>query len=138
MTNLVEVTGGNKFQRDIAHKTIAFMIKKLMPRMRTLDINLEICDIKSDAVGFAMMGDDTRTFELEVDKKIKLNDFVTTLCHEMIHVKQYARKEINGVDLCWKGRNVPKDTDYWNLPWEKEAYRLQKKYADEIWESDLL
>jgi hypothetical protein len=34
MTNLVEVTGGNKFQRDIAHKTIAFMIKKLMPRMR--------------------------------------------------------------------------------------------------------
>jgi hypothetical protein len=138
MTNFVEVTGGNKFQRDIAHKTIAFMIKKLMPRMRTLDINLEICDIKSDAVGFAMMGDDTRTFELEVDKKIKLNDFVTTLCHEMIHVKQYARKEINGVDLCWKGRNVPKDTDYWNLPWEKEAYRLQKKYADEIWESDLL
>ena len=73
MTNFVEVTGGNKFQRDIAHKTIAFMIKKLMPRMRTLDINLEICDIKSDAVGFAMMGDDTRTFELEVDKKIKLN-----------------------------------------------------------------
>ena len=138
MTNFVEVTGGNKFQRDIAHKTIAFMIKKLMPRMRTLDINLEICDIKSDAVGFAMMGDDTRTFELEVDKKIKLNDFVTTLCHEMIHVKQYARKEINGVDLCWKGRNVPKDTDYWNLPWEKEAYRLQKRYADEIWESDLL
>jgi hypothetical protein len=138
MTNFVEVTGGNKFQRDIAHKTIAFMIKKLMPRMRTLDINLEICDIKSDAVGFAMMGDDTRTFELEVDKKIKLNDFVTTLCHEMIHVKQYARKEINGVDLCWKGRNVPEGTDYWNLPWEKEAYRLQKKYADEIWESDLL
>lgn len=138
MTNIVEVSGGNKFQRDIAHKTIAFMIKKLMPRMRTLDINLEICDIKSDAVGFAMMGDDTRTFELEVDKKIKLNDFVTTLCHEMIHVKQYARKEINGVDLCWKGRNVPKDTDYWNLPWEKEAYRLQKRYADEIWESDLL
>ena len=138
MTNFVEVTGGNKFQRDIAHKTIAFMIKKLMPRMRTLDINLEICDIKSDAVGFAMMTDDTRTFELEVDKKIKLNDFVTTLCHEMIHVKQYARKEINGVDLCWKGRNVPEGTDYWNLPWEKEAYRLQKKYADEIWESDLL
>ena len=32
-------------------------------------------------------------------KKIKLNDFVTTLCHEMIHVKQYARKEINGVEL---------------------------------------
>ena len=51
MTNLVEVTGGNKFQRDIAHKTIAFMIKKLMPRMRTLDIELNICDIKSDAVG---------------------------------------------------------------------------------------
>ena len=56
----------------------------------------------------------------------------------MIHVKQYARNEINGIDLCWKGRNIPKDTDYWNFPWEKEAYRLQKKYANEIWESDLL
>ena len=85
-----------------------------------------------------MMCDDTRTFELEIDKKINLQNFVTTLCHEMIHVKQYARKEINGIDLCWKGRNVPEDTDYWNLPWEKEAYRLQKRYADEIWESDLL
>lgn len=138
MTNLVEVTGGNKFQRDIAHKTIAFMIKKLMPRMRTLDIELNICDIKSDAVGFAMMTDNNRTYELEIDKKINLQNLVTTICHEMIHVKQYARNEINGVDLCWKGRNIPKDTDYWNLPWEKEAYRLQKRYADEIWESDLL
>ena len=138
MTNIVEVSGGNKFQREIAHTTIAFMIEKLMPRMRTLDINVEICEIKSDAVGFAMMTDDNRTFEIEVDKNIKLNDFVTTLCHEMIHVKQYARKEINGVDLCWKGRNIPKDTDYWNLPWEKEAYRLQKRYANEIWETNLL
>ena len=85
-----------------------------------------------------MMCDDNRTFELEIDKKINLQNLVTTICHEMIHVKQYARNEINGIDLCWKGRNIPKDTDYWNLPWEKEAYRLQKKYADEIWESDLL
>ena len=138
MANFVEVSGGNKFQREIAHKTVAFMIKKLMPRMSTLDINIEICNIKSDAVGFAMMCDDNRTFELEIDKKIKLNDFVTTLCHEMIHVKQYARNEINGVDLCWKGGNISKDTDYWNYPWEKEAYRLQKRYANEIWESDLL
>ena len=138
MANFVEVSGGNKFQREIAHKTVAIMIKKLMPRMSTLDINIEICNIKSDAVGFAMMCDDNRTFELEIDKKIKLNDFVTTLCHEMIHVKQYARNEINGVDLCWKGRNISKDTDYWNYPWEKEAYRLQKRYANEIWESDLL
>ena len=138
MTNFVEVTGGNKFQREIAHKTVAFMIEKLMPRMKTLDIALHICNIKSDAVGFAMMTDNNRTFELEIDKKINLNNLVTTICHEMIHVKQYARNEINGIDLCSKGRNIPKDTDYWNFPWEKEAYRLQKKYANEIWESDLL
>lgn len=138
MPNFVSVSGGNKFQRDIAHKVIAFMIKKLMPRMRTLDINVELVTIKSDAIGFAMMTDDHRTFEVEIDKSINLTEFVTTLCHEMIHVRQYARKEINGVDLCWKGRNIKKGTDYWNYPWEKEAYRLQKRYADEIWESNLL
>ena len=42
MANFVEVSGGNKFQREIAHKTVAFMIKKLMPRMSTLDINISL------------------------------------------------------------------------------------------------
>ena len=136
--NSVEVTGGKKYQRDIAQKVVYAMIDTLMPRMRTLDIEVKIRKISGDAVGYCMQEDTNRMFTIDVQKDLSLRDFITTICHEMVHVKQYARNEINGVDLCWKGRNISKDTDYWNYPWEKEAYRLQKRYANEIWESDLL
>ena len=44
----------------------------------------------------------------------------------MIHVKQYAKKEMddwNGVGLArWKGKTFnAANTNYYNLPWEKEA-----------------
>ena len=64
--NIVEARGGNKFQRDIAEKVVSYMIKRLMPRHRTLDILVEIRDIKSDAVGFCMMQERKREFEIEV------------------------------------------------------------------------
>lgn len=48
------------------------------------------------------------------------------LAHELVHVKQFARKELTENLQYWKG-NDHSDTDYWDQPWEKEARRLQKK-----------
>ena len=42
----------------------------------------------------------------------------------MVHVKQYARNEMNDGIIKgrarWKNRYIPEDTNYWDLPWEKE------------------
>ena len=110
--NFVEVNGGNKVQKEICHKVVGHMIKKLLPRFRTLDITVDLVKIKSDAVGFCMMLDTNRNFNIELDKGLGIKDMVQALCHEMVHVKQYARNEMN--DGIVKG----------NARWKKDT--LQK------------
>lgn len=136
--NEVSVKGGTKYQREITEKIVHMMIKELMPKMRTLDIEVQLVKMGGDEVGFCMMGDHNRHYEIEVDSKQGLNDFVTTICHEMVHLKQYARNEMNGEDWRWKKSRVAKNTPYMDLPWEKEAYKLQDELALKVWQSHIL
>ena len=67
---------------------------------------------------------------------------VTALCHEMVHVKQFAKKEMvdgikTGVPI-WKSKKISLNTNYWDLPWEKEAYRMEKKLANSVWENGVI
>tara|TARA_B100000424_G_scaffold102517_1_gene77161 strand:- start:2852 stop:3274 length:423 start_codon:yes stop_codon:yes gene_type:complete len=139
--NLIEVNGGNKTQREICQKVVHHMISKLLSRFRTLDITVNLVNIKSEAIGFCMM-EDKNQFEIELDKKLSIKDMVTALCHEMVHVKQFARKEmVDGVETGvarWKSKTIPLDTNYWDLPWEKEAYRMEKKLANSVWENGVI
>ncbi len=136
--NLVEVTGGKKYQRDIAQKVVYQMIEVMMPRMRTLEIEVKIRKISGDAIGYCMQEDTNRKFTIDIQKDLSLRDFVTTVCHEMVHVKQYARNEMSAYGRKWKKKKVSIDTEYFELPWEKEAYRLQDKLAQEVWDADIL
>ena len=142
--NFVSARGGKQHQRDIATTTVHQMIAELLPRFRTLDIEVVFRTFKKDegAVGFCGMTDNNRTFEIEIDKKMGINELVTTICHEMVHVKQYARNEMNdGIvkgRARWKTKFIPEDTNYWDLPWEKEAYRMEKKLADDVWENGVI
>ena len=117
------------------------MISKLLPRFRTLDITVNLVNIKSEAVGFCMEEDKNR-FEIEIDKKLSIKDMITALSHEMVHVKQFARKEmVDGIKTGvarWKSKTIPLTTNYWDLPWEKEAYRMEKKLADDVWENNII
>ena len=68
--------------------------------------------------------DDNRTFTIEINKDIGIKELVTTVCHEMVHVKQYARNEmtdelIESGHAVWKGRKIHPKTGYYDLPWEK-------------------
>ena len=141
--NSVVVEGGNKTQREICENVVHYMIGQLMPRMRTLDIEVQLKNLTGDAVGFCMMEENNRMFTIEADKKMGIKDLVTTICHEMIHVKQYARKEMtdnlveNG-QAVWRGRKVNPNTKYYDLPWEKEAYRLQDKFANMVWNEEII
>ena len=59
--------------------------------------------------------------EIEVDKRLKGDDFITTIFHEMVHVKQYVRKELFSECNFYADRD-----EYLKLPWEIEAYKLQE------------
>ena len=139
--NFIEVNGGNKTQREICENVAHHMISKLLPRFRTLDITINLLNIKSEAIGFCMMQEKNQ-FEIEIDKKLSIKEMVTALCHEMVHVKQFARKEmVDGIETGvarWKSKKISLDTNYWDLPWEKEAYRMEKKLATSVWENGVI
>ena len=136
--NLIEVQGGNKFQKEVAFKVVAQMIKSLMPRMRTLEITVRINKLHGAAIGYCLMETTNRQFDIEVSRDLSLKDYVTALCHEMVHVKQYARNELGGYGGRWKKSKVPEGTPYMDLPWEKEAYRLEEKLTQEVWDANIL
>jgi len=64
---------------------------------------------------------DDRTFVIDV---CLYGNWLSTLAHEMVHLKQYLRKEINWSLSQWKGKDYS-NTEYWNQPWEIEARKLQ-------------
>ena len=115
----VDTIGGNKKQRELVNDVAYWCVNKLMPRMKKLDIEIQINNLKDNAVGYCMMQDDNRTYEIEVDKKLDIEEMIVTVCHEMVHVKQYARNEL-GINDKNDGQN------YFDLPYEKEAYELQE------------
>lgn len=124
--NTVLAFGGTKRQRILAENVVNFCIEKLMPRMRTLDIciNLEKFEDTDAAVGYCLAVD-KREFVIEVNKCQTKEEIITTLTHEMVHVKQYARCEL-GVDE--KQDDVP----YQERWYEVEAYALQDTLAEEF------
>lgn len=138
--NFVTAIGGNKTQRKIAETTVHQMITELLPKFRTLDIEVHLKKLSDEAVGYCTMTDNNRTFEIEVDRKLNISELVTTICHEMVHVKQYARNEmtdelIESGHAVWKGRKIHPKTGYYDLPWEKEAYKMQDGLAMKVWKS---
>lgn len=119
--NNIEILGGRDYQREYVQSVVEFCIEKLMPRMKTLDIEVKLKTIKDNAYGYCL-STSTREFEIEIDKNLPLRKLLTTVAHEMVHVKQYARKELKG-DYVWKDKTInPKTTDYWDEPWEIEAH----------------
>ena len=137
----VRVTGGSKFQREVAHKLIYWTIKQLkLTRMSSLDVHIILKKLRGVDGECSMEDEEKRTFTIEADKTLGLRQLIMTLIHEMVHVKQFARNEmddfpINGRQR-WKSKTLPKSINYDDMPWEKEATRLQEKLTDEFWRED--
>ena len=139
--NYISARNGNKVQNAVARSVAQHCINKLMPRMRTLDISILFKKIPAEenTIGTCLMQDNNRTFEIEIQKGLSFDEIVKTVCHEMVHVKQYARNEMT--DSAWKGklrwrnRFIKKNTSYSKLPWEREAYRKQKTLSKSYYKS---
>lgn len=139
--NYVEIIGGCKSKKVLAEKVTAWYLKKTMPQMRTLDITIKLTNCyKNGAYGYCMEGENNREFEIEIDKNLRMYDFVTTLCHELTHLKQYARGEMKQYDrglTSWKGEIYSENTPYDDKPWEIEAHSIQNKLALQCFEEAL-
>lgn len=130
---VVDVVGSNKTKRDIAYNVVYFMLQKLLPRLRNIEIEVKFSKMTDDAVGYCMMLDNNREYQLEISRDLNIKELVMTICHEMVHVKQYVRNEMKEGQMVWKKKPVASDTKYYDLPWEKEAYAMQASLAKACW-----
>ena len=95
---------------------------------------------KEQAYGYCHITDDNlnkpREFMIELDASMihSVDQILTWLAHEMVHLKQFVRKELWDYEtgkVQWKKRMYG-NVHYEDQPWEKEAYRLEDKLYNEF------
>ena len=132
----LNITGGRKKQRLVVEDAVKWSIKKLnLHRIRTLNLTFSIKSLKSLYGQLEQLDDKRREFSVVLDKNVDTKDLIRTVIHEMVHIKQYIRKEMDseivGSRMRWKSKTYPYDIKYDDMPWEKEANRLETKYGNE-------
>jgi|SaaInlStandDraft_1057018.scaffolds.fasta_scaffold222031_2 hypothetical protein len=121
----IEVEGGTQKEKELVTEVAYWCQKKLLPRIRKLDMIIKIQ--KLDIFADVLHADD-RVFYMRLRRGMSLYDIVSTVCHEMVHVKQYVKGELRDMRQ-WKSRRVSDNTSYADLPWEKEAYKMEEGLA---------
>lgn len=123
----IETTGrATKARKQLVAELVEFGIRRLMPRIRNLDIVVRLRNIK-DAHDGLCVKEDEREYEIQVNCYQSGMDeeyLKEIILHEMVHVKQFVRKEMNDEGTAWKGKLV-ETKNYMSLPWEIEAYALE-------------
>ena len=135
---LLHVKGSNKAVRKLVETATWFYTEKLMGKrlMAGLEITINLKKnllAKTGKEGSAIWEDDgyrSREFTIELDSSVKIRELLITLAHELVHVKQWAKDEMYEYMephmVRFKGEKIHlKETDYWDYPWEIEAYGRQ-------------
>lgn len=129
---IVSITGPKGGKLDIEFQAYALMLIRNFTKqlnIHRLKIHLQVNVHKGIYVDKAKTCEglcealDDRNFVIDV---ALYSNWVSTLAHELVHVKQFARHELNESLTHWKNKNYSK-TEYWDQPWEKEARKLQRK-----------
>tara|TARA_B100001778_G_scaffold143827_1_gene118266 strand:- start:171 stop:632 length:462 start_codon:yes stop_codon:yes gene_type:complete len=127
--NTFQITGGFKGQRERVLDVITFCVDELLPKYRTLDIYIELGDFeaKENVMGQCLHVTGNE-FQIDIDSKQNLYNLILTTCHEMVHVKQYSRKELKEdfPKTLWFNKEYSDGRCY---PWELEAWKMQKTLA---------
>ena len=68
-----------------------------------------------------------REFEVEIHNRLSVEDYTSTLLHELWHVYQHTTGQLKDKynKRYWKGIDHS-ETDYDDQPWEVEAHRMEK------------
>lgn len=134
----ISIEGGTAKQRDLGEGALRYFVKVLMPRKRSLSIDLQIKNlIKDDVAGLCEhMG--RNEVLIESHSRGTLYDYISFLAHESIHMKQFVTgelKTVNRKDL-WHGEDFT-DVAYRKQPWEIEAWNGQHELAKDFIKNEM-
>ena len=135
---LLHIKGSNKKVRKVVAQAAWYYAEKLMGKrlLGSLEITINLKKnllTKEGNEGSAIWEDDgyrSREFSIELDTTVKIRNLLITLAHEMVHVKLWAKNEMYEYMephmVRFKGEKIHlEETDYWDYPWEIEAYGKQ-------------
>ena len=120
----------SKRKRDLITRAAEFTKRELFPR--TKDVIVEFTMVKDLNEQEGVFGDvfesDHRWFDIRLDEDMDDIELVSTVIHEMVHVKQYAKnemKQLDGFKTRYNRKVYDKDVSYQDRPWEQEATDLE-------------
>jgi|DEB0MinimDraft_10_1074344.scaffolds.fasta_scaffold36656_1 hypothetical protein len=124
--------------KETASIALDCLVSKRM--INSLEITVEVTkDLykKTGTLGNCSLEDDAAspkffTIELNYSGKQSFNVLISTLCHELVHVAQYAQRRLRCLScsykVAWmKDHYNTQEVEYDDRPWEIEAHALEKE-----------
>jgi hypothetical protein len=128
MNILIDAFGGTRYRRKLAEAVCHFCISQMLPRIRTMDIMIDLMptdEFEEGIKGYCFaLG--SREFKMEICNNQTEDEFIKSICHEMVHIKQFIREEF--VEEVMDYETI---AEYFNQPSEKEAYRMEEELYKE-------
>lgn len=131
----IHTRGSTRRVQSHAKDLVRFCAGRLMSRRLAESLQIRVVfsnnlDESNELDGDCGYEDDEhrpKEFVIRVNVNLKLSKKLRTICHEMVHVKQYATGEMKYMSrparfTKFQGTLYPDEFDYWESPWEIEAY----------------
>lgn len=112
------------------------ILHQLMPRTtKDVDITVRFVNMCDGQIAGDCYGDHEEV-TITIARKsynytYSFNEQMLTLCHELVHAKQFIKRELSGRGYVWKGVDMSQITETKNQPWEQEAYELENKLYEQ-------
>ncbi len=115
----IEISGGQNHLKVITEAAIGWCVRYFCLKNKdNLHFDVKI-NPRKNCWGYCEQGKKEHSYEVYIADNQTIRDFLATLTHEMVHVKQWETG-------CWVGEG------------EREAEKLQYLLSDEMWRQGLI
>ena len=138
---ILNIKGSNKNYRKMIESAAYYYAEKLLGKtlVKTIEVNINLKRgmlLEDDAEGTCIWDDwddlrkTPRDFTIELDCGVTIRNMLVNLAHEMVHMKQWVKGDMYEYSNPHMVRFMKKkydmsNIDYWDFPWEIEAYGRQ-------------
>ena len=143
-----------KFQHGLIRRCCDFVLSQFCTEELKTQLEIEVVGVKGlhdkeGALGYCSISDEhfgsgkriPTWFTIELDTNLPFDCLYTVLCHELVHVKQYATRQLREkyhptYKKLWKDRDIT-DRYYSHQPHEQEAYRKELRLCNQFFAHEL-
>lgn len=143
-----------KFQHGLIRRCCDFVLSQFCTEELKTQMEIEVVGVKGlhdkeGALGYCSISDEhfgsgkriPTWFTIELDTNLPFDQLFVVLCHELVHVKQYATRQLREkyhptYKKLWKDKDIT-DRYYSHQPHEQEAYRRELKLCNQFFANQL-